>query len=210
PPPSSAAVLPLTVQPVSVTTLAPMPPPLPVMPWAALLLTVQLVSVAAVAQTPPPKTTAELPLRVQLVSVAVPAKRPPPSEPATLRRTALSLTVSTPPSPTTKMPPPLPLVALRATVVWTSVTSPPRVPRSPTCVAMPPPSPNPRFPTPAQPRTTRSALTTRIPPPTLVVFPPRTVSPWNATRIELGAVPSTSNTRSFCWPSTTVRPAPAP
>ena len=45
---------------------------------AVLPLTVQLVSVAVPALMPPPRSLAVLPLTVQLVSVAVPAKMPPP------------------------------------------------------------------------------------------------------------------------------------
>ena len=51
---------------------------------------------------------------------------------------------------------------------------------------------------------------TRMPPPWPVTFPLRTVSLSSTTLIDPGAVPNTSKTRSSCWPSMTVRPAPAP
>ena len=52
---------------------------------------------------------------------------------------------------------------------------------------MPPPVSDARFPVTTQSRTTRSALPTRMPPPSPVTFPLRIVSPWSTTLIELGA-----------------------
>jgi hypothetical protein len=206
PPTTSPAVLPVTVLLASVAAVASRPPP---MFSAALPPIVQLVGVTVSAQTPPPLLSVTLPVTRRPVRVAVPA-RMPAAFPPRLFRTEPPLMANTLPrprsSPGTLTPPPSPPEALRATVVRTRVTFP--VPGW-AALETPPPDPVARLSVTAQSWITRSALSTRMPPPASA-RPLRTARPRKVTRIELGVVPRTSNTRSSRRPSTTVAPAPAP